>query len=155
MGKENLFAKKDIDMDKIIAIGCDHAAFVLKEAIKKHIRKQGYAVKDYGCFSSESVDYPDLIHPLAKDINEGKIKQGIALCGSGIGVSMVANKYSKVRCALCWTSELVKLCRQHNDANVLALGARFISEKEAIEMVDTFLNTSFEGGRHQARVEKI
>jgi ribose 5-phosphate isomerase B len=142
-------------MDKIIAVGCDHAAFVLKETIKKHLQEQGYEVKDYGCFSSESVDYPDMIHPLAKEINAGKIERGIVLCGSGIGVSMVANKYPKVRCALCWNSELARLCRQHNDANVLALGARFIPEKEALEMVDTFLNTPFEGGRHQGRVDKI
>jgi ribose 5-phosphate isomerase B len=142
-------------MNKIIAIGCDHAAFVLKEMLKKHLQEEGYEVKDVGTFSGESVDYPDMIHPLAKEINDGKIERGIVLCGSGIGVSMVANKYPKVRCALCWTSELAKLCRQHNDANVLALGARFTSEKEALEMVDTFLNTPFEGGRHQTRVEKI
>ena len=142
-------------MDRIIATGCDHAAFVLKETIKKHLQEQGYEVRDFGTFSSESVDYPDMIHPLAKEINDGKIKRGIILCGSGIGVSMVANKYPKVRCALCWNVELAKLCRQHNDANILALGARFIPEKEALEMVDTFLNTSFEGGRHQGRVDKI
>ena len=140
---------------RIIATGCDHAAFVLKETLKKHLQKQGYEVKDFGTFSDESVDYPDIIHPLAKEINDGKIERGIVLCGSGIGVSMVANKYPNVRCALCWTFELAKLCRQHNDANVLALGARFISEKEAIEITDAFLNTPFEGGRHQRRVEKI
>ena len=142
-------------MEKIIAIGCDHAAFGLKEVIKKHLHQQGYEVKDFGCFSAESVDYPDMIHPLAKDINDGKIERGVVLCGSGIGVSMVANKYPKVRCALCWTSELAQLCRQHNDANVLALGARFIAEKDALEMVETFLNTPFEGGRHETRVKKI
>ena len=142
-------------MDRIIATGCDHAAFVLKETIKKHLQEQGYEVRDFGTFSSESVDYPDMIHPLAKEINDGKIKRGIILCGSGIGVSMVANKYPKVRCALCWNVELAKLCRQHNDANVLALGARFIPEKEALEMVEVFLNTPFEGGRHQERVDKI
>jgi ribose 5-phosphate isomerase B len=142
-------------MEKVIAIACDHAAFNLKEAVKKHLQEQGYEVKDYGCFSTESVDYPDMVHPLAKDINDGKIERGIVLCGSGVGVSMVANKYPKVRCALCWTPEIVKLCRQHNDANILALGARFIPEKEALEMVDVFLNTTFEGGRHQVRVDKI
>lgn len=142
-------------MDRIIATGCDHAAFGLKETIKKHLQEQGYEVRDFGTFSSESVDYPDMIHPLAKEINDGKIERGIILCGSGIGVSMVANKYPKVRCALCWTAELAKLCRQHNDANVLALGARFIPEEEALEMVEVFLNTPFEGGRHQGRVDKI
>jgi len=142
-------------MNKIIATGCDHAAFDLKEAIKKHLQSQGYEVRDFGTFSGESVDYPDMIHPLAQEINDGKIERGIVLCGSGVGVSMVANKYPKVRCALCWNVELAKLCRQHNDANVLALGARFIAEREALEMVDVFLNTPFEGGRHQGRVEKI
>ena len=142
-------------MNKNIAIGCDHAAFVLKEAVKKHLQAAGYEVRDYGCFSSESVDYPDMVHPLASDVNDGKIARGIVLCGSGIGVSMVANKYPKVRCALCWSVELARLCRQHNDANMLALGARFIPEQEALEMVDTFLNTPFEGGRHQGRVNKI
>ena len=141
-------------MEKI-AIGCDHAAFVLKDVIKKYLQGRGYEVKDYGTFSNESVDYPDMVHPLAKEINDSRIERGIVLCGSGIGVSMVANKYPKVRCALCWNAELAKLCRQHNDANVLALGARFIAENEAFEMVDAFLNTPFEGGRHQARVEKI
>ena len=136
-------------------MGCDHAAFDLKERLKKYLQELGYEVRDFGCFSSESVDYPDMIHPLAKEINAGKIERGIILCGSGIGVSMVANKYPKVRCALCCNAELAKLCRQHNDANVLSMGARFISEKEALEMVDTFLNTPFEGGRHQGRVEKI
>jgi ribose 5-phosphate isomerase B len=142
-------------MEKVIAIGCDHAAFVLKETLKRHLQQQGYEVKDYGCFSGEAVDYPDVVHPLAKDVNDGKIARGIVLCGSGVGVSMVVNKYPKVRGALCWMSEIAKLCRQHNDANILALGARFISEKEALEMVDTFLNTPFEGGRHQGRVDKI
>ena len=142
-------------MEKTTAISSDHAAFALKEAVKKHLQGQGYEVKDYGCFSGESVDYPDFAHPLAKDVNDGKIERGIVLCGSGVGVSMVANKYPKVRCALCWNVEVAKLCRQHNDANILALGARFIPEKQALEMVDTFLNTDFEGGRHQGRVEKI
>ena len=138
-----------------IAIGCDHAAFILKESVKKHLQGAGYEVCDYGCFSSESVDYPDFAHPLAKDVNDGKIERGIVLCGSGVGVSMVANKYPKVRCALCWNVEVAKLCRQHNDANILALGARFIPEKQALEMVDVFLNTDFEEGRHRGRVEKI
>jgi len=140
---------------KTIATGCDHAAYHLKETVKNHLQEHGYEVIDYGCFSTQSVDYPDMVHPLAKDINAGKIERGIILCGSGVGVSMVANKYPKVRCALCWTAEIAKLCRQHNDANILALGARFIPEHEALEMVDIFLNTPFEGGRHQVRVDKI
>ncbi|MCL2511102.1 MAG: ribose 5-phosphate isomerase B [Bacteroidales bacterium] len=142
-------------MNRIIATGCDHAAFVLKETIKKHLQLQGYEVRDFGTFSGESVDYPDMIHPLAREIDAGRIERGIILCGSGVGVSMVANKYPKVRCALCWNVELAKLCRQHNDANVMALGARFIAENDALAMVDAFLDTPFEGGRHQGRVEKI
>ena len=142
-------------MDKVIAVGCDHAAYILKESVKKHLESKGYQVRDYGTFSEESVDYPDIIHPLAKDVDGGIVKRAVIMCGSGIGVSMVANKYPHVRCALCCSPELAKLTRQHNDANVLAIGARFIPEKEALEMVDLFLNTEFEGGRHQKRVDKI
>lgn len=142
-------------MDKIIAMGSDHAAFEMKEAVKNHLQSLGYEVKDYGTFSNESVDYPDIIHPLAKDVNDGKVKRAVILCGSGIGVSMVANKYPNVRCALCCSPELAKLTRQHNDANILAIGGRFVSENVAFEMADNFLNTDFEGGRHEKRVEKI
>ncbi|MDR0364229.1 MAG: ribose 5-phosphate isomerase B [Bacteroidales bacterium] len=142
-------------MDRIIAVGSDHAAFKMKETVKKYLQSFGYEVKDYGTFSEEPVDYPDIIHPLAKDVNDGKIKKAVILCGSGIGVSITANKYPYVRCALCCSPELAKLSRQHNDANILAMSGRFISEKEALQMVDNFLNTEFERGRHQKRIEKI
>lgn len=138
-----------------IPIASDHAGFELKEYIKKTFEKEGYTFKDYGTFSTESMDYPDVIHPLAADINQNKYPYAIIICGSGNGVSMVANKYLHVRAALCWTPELAFLARQHNDANILALPARFIEKDKAIEAVKLFFNTAFEGGRHQRRVEKI
>ncbi len=138
-----------------IAIGCDHAGYCLKEYLKKVVSELGYETEDFGTMSQESVDYPDMIHPLAKAVDEGKFKAGIIICGSGNGVSMVANKYPHVRAALCWQPEIALLARQHNDANILALPARFISEPSAAECVKIFLNTGFEGGRHQRRVEKI
>ena len=143
------------DKHQVIGLGCDHAGFCLKEHIKKHLDLLGYTVKDYGTFSQESVDYPDFIHPLAKDIDKGILKAGIILCGSGNGVSMVANKYSGVRAAVCWNEEITKLSRAHNDANVLALPARFISDDLADRCVQAFLETDFEGGRHERRVRKI
>jgi ribose 5-phosphate isomerase B len=139
----------------IIAIGTDHAGFLMKEFLKKNLREKGYIFEDYGTSSEEPVDYPDMIHPLAKDINIGKIKRGVIICGSGNGVAMVANKYKNVRAAICWKKEIVKLSRQHNDANVIVLPARFISFDEALQFVKIFLTTGFEGGRHQRRVEKI
>jgi ribose 5-phosphate isomerase B len=143
------------DITDIIAIGTDHAGFLMKEFLKKNLRAKGYNFEDYGAFSEEPVDYPDMIHPLAKDINDGKIKKGVIICGSGNGVAMVANKYKNVRAAICWNQEIVKLSRQHNDANVVVLPARFISFEEALQFVKLFLTTDFEGGRHQRRVEKI
>lgn len=140
---------------KQIAIACDHAAYHLKESIKKHLQEKDFDVLDYGTHSDESVDYPDIIHPLAKDINEGKLERAVILCGSGIGVSIVANKYPNVRCALCMNAELAEMSRKHNNANVLAMGSRFISEETAFQILDKFLTTEFEGGRHQKRVEKI
>lgn len=141
--------------DQYLALASDHAGFHLKECIKKFLESEGYIVMDYGCYSGDSIDYPDVIHPLANDINCGKYKRGIILCGSGIGVSIVANKYDGVRAALCCDAERAELCRLHNDANVLAIGARFVDEMEALKMCKTFLTTSFEGGRHQKRVDKI
>lgn len=142
-------------MKKTIALGCDHAAYHLKETIKKYVETIEYKVVDYGTNSNENVDYPDIIHPLAKDVNDGKFEKAIIMCGSGIGVSIVANKYPNVRCALCMNVELAEMSRKHNNANILALGARFISEDLAIHIVDKFLKTDFEGGRHQRRVDKI
>lgn len=141
--------------DRVIGLGCDHAGYCLKEHVRKDLEAKGYALVDYGTFSEESVDYPDFIHPLAGDINSGKLGTGIIICGSGNGVAMVANKYKNVRAAVCWTEELTKLARAHNDANVLALPARFISEEVADACVTAFLSTGFEGGRHERRVKKI
>ncbi len=139
----------------IIALASDHAGFELKEQIKHQLTELQLEVKDFGSHTNESVDYPDLIHPLAAAVDQGIYTQGIIICGSGNGVSMTANKYAGVRAALCWNEEIVRLARAHNDANVLALPARFVDIKLAREMVNTFLNTAFEGGRHLRRKEKI
>lgn len=139
----------------IIPIACDHAGFELKELVKEYLSNKGYEVKDYGTNSSDSVDYPDIVHPLGRDINNGVYERGIVICGSGNGVQMTVNKYSNVRCALCWTPEIAELARQHNNANILAMPARFITTEVALNIVDKYLNTEFEGGRHVRRVEKI
>jgi ribose 5-phosphate isomerase B len=138
-----------------ISIGCDHAGFKVKEIIKKELLKKEIEVFDEGCYSDESVDYPDFAHKVGKKVNSKSSSFGIVICGSGNGVNMVVNKYPNVRSALCWTNEISKLARLHNDANICAIPARFISEELALEIVNTFLNTTFEGGRHQKRVEKI
>ena len=145
---------------KIIYIGSDHAGFTLKEQMKDKLLKEGYEVKDYGTCSEESMDYPDVAHPLAADINSGKAETGILICGSGNGVSMVANKYPNIRAALCWNRELAALARQHINANILTMPARFISAETASEIVDTFLATAFddregEQNRHLRRIKKI
>jgi ribose 5-phosphate isomerase B len=139
----------------IIAIASDHAGYNLKEAIKKHFEKKGYDFKDFGTFSEESVDYPDFAHKLARSVQKGDYERGITICGSGNGISMAANKHNGVRAALCWNVEIAELARQHNDANICSLPARFVSEDDAFNIVNAFLNTDFEGGRHQRRVEKI
>jgi len=140
---------------KTILIAADHAGFDAKEYLKKELEAQKYTIKDFGTFSNESMDYADVVHPLAWEINAGNFSTGIILCGSGNGVNMVANKYPKVRSALCWTKEIASLARKHNDANIIALPARFLEKETALEIVNTFLNTDFEGGRHIKRVEKI
>ena len=140
---------------KIIPIACDHAGFELKEKVKSYLSNKGYEVKDYGTNSSDSVDYPDMVHPLGRDINNGVYELGIVICGSGNGVQMTVNKYPNVRCALCWTPEIAELARQHNNANILSMPARFIPEEVALNIVDKYLSTPFEGGRHEKRVEKI
>lgn len=144
-----------MNTSKIIPIGCDHAGFQHKQTIIKHLQSIGYEVIDKGCYSEESIDYADFGHPVATYVEENPGIKGIVLCGSGNGINMTVNKHQGIRSALCWNVEIVKLAREHNDANILALPARFISEQEAIEMVDTFLNTEFEGGRHQRRIDKI
>lgn len=140
---------------KKIALGCDHAGYALKEEIKHWLEAKGIEIKDFGTFSDASVDYPDFIHPLASAIENHEFPMGFIFCGSGNGVSMVANKHQGIRAALCWNTEIARLSRQHNDANILALPARYISVDQAREMADAFLQTEFEGGRHQNRVNKI
>jgi ribose 5-phosphate isomerase B len=139
----------------IIPIGSDHAGFQLKERVKAHLEAAGYEVKDFGCYSEESIDYPDYAHPVASMVEENVNMLGIVICGSGNGINMTANKHQGIRSALCWKKEIAELAKQHNNANIIALPARFISEEEGIEMVDVFLKTAFEGGRHQNRVNKI
>lgn len=138
-----------------ISIGNDHAGTDYKKAIVKHLESKGYTVNNYGTDSNESVDYPDFVHPVAKDVENKTVDFGIIVCGSGNGANMTANKHQGVRSALCWTKEIAALSRQHNNANILSIPSRFTAEQQAIEMVDTFLNTAFEGGRHEKRVEKI
>lgn len=138
-----------------LAIGNDHAGSDLKKKIVNLLKDQNIEVINYGTDQNESVDYPDFAHPVGKSIQENKVDLAIVICGSGNGVNMVVNKYSKVRSALCWNTELAGLARRHNNANILAIPARFVSEEVAMEMVNTFLTTPFEGGRHQNRVEKI
>ena len=138
-----------------LAIGCDHAGYDLKEYLKKRLQSLDYKVDDFGVYNTERVDYPDIIHPLASAINQHIKDIGIIICGTGIGASMVANKYPGVRAALCWKPEIAVLARKHNNANILALPGRFISHEEAWEVVTIFLITPFEGGRHERRVNKI
>ena len=138
-----------------ISIGNDHAGPEYKQAITSFLKNLGHQVKNYGTDDAHSVDYPDFIHPVAKDVEEKKAELGIIICGSGNGAAMTANKYQNIRAALCWNKELVALSRQHNDANILSLPARFISIPQAISMVEVFINTAFEGGRHQSRIDKI
>ncbi|GGE13881.1 ribose 5-phosphate isomerase B [Psychroflexus salis] len=138
-----------------IAIGNDHAGTEYKEKITKKLEAAGHTVINHGTDSNESVDYPDFIHPVAKDVSDGKASFGIIICGSGNGANMTANKHQEIRSALCWNSEIVALARQHNNANILSIPARFVSEEDALKFVDVFLNTDFEGGRHQNRVNKI
>ncbi|MDR2413822.1 MAG: ribose 5-phosphate isomerase B [Odoribacteraceae bacterium] len=138
-----------------IAIACDHAGFGHKERLVRFLREEGHEVKDYGASSVESVDYPDMAHPLARAIEAGEHERGITLCGSGNGIAMAANKHAGIRCALCWNEAIAMLARQHNDANVCSLPARFVTHEEAEKIVRVFLSTGFEGGRHQQRVDKI
>ncbi len=138
-----------------IAIGSDHAGFSTKEFIKQQLGELGYSFHDFGTWSEASMDYPDSAHPVAKAVESGSCKFGILICGSGNGVAIVANKYTSIRAALCWNEEITVLARQHNDANIIALPARFITQEEAVKFSLLFLTTPFEGGRHQARVDKI
>jgi ribose 5-phosphate isomerase B len=138
-----------------ISIGSDHAGYHLKERLKSHMADLKSTLFDKGTFSEESTDYPEFAHAVAQSVADNESQLGILICGSGNGVAMSANKHKDIRCALCWNAELAALARAHNNANVLALPSRFISEDLAIEIVDAFLNTDFEGGRHARRVNKI
>ncbi|MBP7318468.1 MAG: ribose 5-phosphate isomerase B [Flavobacterium sp.] len=138
-----------------ISIGNDHAGTDYKFAIIEMLQAKGHEVANYGTDTAASVDYPDFAHPVATDVSEGKADFGIVICGSGNGIAMTVNKHSKVRAALCWMKEIAVLARQHNDANIISIPARFTSIPQAVEMVEAFLNTDFEGGRHQNRVDKI
>lgn len=138
-----------------IAIGADHAGFVYKEKLVKYLTDKGIEVQDFGTFSTDSVDFPDFAHPTAEAVKTGQADFGILLCGSGQGVNMTANKHKGVRSALCWNTDIARLTRMHNNANVIALPARFVAYEYAVEMIEIFLNTEFEGGRHEKRVGKI
>ena len=133
----------------------DHAGFEMKEAIKKRLMDAGYEIKDYGTHSADSCDYADYAHPLASAISMGALKVGVAFCGSGNGINMSLNKHTDVRAAYCWNNEITALARQHNDANICVMPARFLSEDDCWQFAQTFLSTPFEGGRHQRRIEKI
>lgn len=138
-----------------IAIGCDHAAFQLKEKLKPYLTEKGYEIKDFGCYSEERADYPDYAHPVAAAVEKGEFDFGLLMCGSGNGINMTANKHKGIRSALCWNAEIAELARQHNDANILTLPARYITEEEAKRCIDKFYSSAFEGGRHADRVKKI
>ncbi len=142
-------------MSKTIAIASDHGGFEVKEFIMDKLVKEGFDVVDFGTHSSDSVDYPDFIHPLAKAVHEGHFEKGIILCGSGNGAQITANKYAGVRAGLAWNVEQAVLTRQHNNANVLSLPGRFVEKEQAWEITKAFLHTAFEGGRHERRVSKI
>lgn len=141
--------------NKKIGIASDHAGYQMKEFLVGYLSSLGYDVYDFGCDSEQSCDYPDYAHPLASAIESGELPRGISLCGSGNGISMTLNKHQGIRAALCWIPEIAELARLHNDANICSLPARFIDNAGAAQIVDAFLHTSFEGGRHQRRIEKI
>lgn len=138
-----------------ISIGNDHAGYIRKNVLVEYLNKEGHNIKNYGTDTATSVDYPDFVHPVAKDIVEGNGEFGILLCGSGNGVAITANKYKEVRAALCWNKELANLARAHNNANILCIPSRFITEENLLDIVESFLKTPFEGGRHQRRIDKI
>ena len=138
-----------------VAIGSDHAGFTYKEKIREFLAEQGHQVHDLGTYSDESVDYPQWIRPVAEAVANGEYQRGIVLGGSGNGEAIVANKVRGIRCTLCWNVESAKFARQHNDANVLSIGQRLVSEQTALEVVDAWLHTEFEGGRHERRIKQI
>ena len=138
-----------------IAIGCDHGGFERMQEVKEHLASLGHEYKDFGCYSTESCDYPDYAHPLAAAVERGEYEFGIVICSTGNGITMTANKHQVIRAALCWETRLAELARQHNNANILGLPANFVAEDKALDIVRTFFSTDFEGGRHQRRIDKI
>jgi len=140
---------------KKIAIGSDHAGYDLKSIVINHLKEIGVEVEDFGTYSNERVDYPDFAHPVANAVEKNNVDLGVLICGSGNGINMTANKHQGIRSALCWQEDIAKMARLHNDANIIALPARYISQEEALKCVDIFINTPFEGGRHLGRVQKI
>ncbi len=138
-----------------IAIGNDHAGYELKLAMKVWLNEHGYEVKDFGTGSTDSVDYPDYAHMVAEAVEKGEFERGVLICGSGLGVSMTANKHQGIRAALCWIPEIAELARLHNNANILCMAGRFIEKEVAVQIMEKFFSTPFEGGRHQNRVDKI
>ena len=143
------------DAKKPIAIGCDHAWIDYKNEVKNWLESQGYLVKDFGTYNTDSVDYPDFAHPTANSVETGEASFGILFCGSANGVAMTANKHDGIRAGLCWVTEVAELTRLHNDANMICVPARFVSLSLAKEMIEKFMTTAFEGGRHQNRINKI
>jgi ribose 5-phosphate isomerase B len=141
--------------DKIIAIASDHAGFDKKQVIIKYFQEKGIPYKDLGCYTNESCDYPDFGHLIAEAIERGEYEQGITFCGSGQGISITANKHQNVRSGVCWNAEIGALAKQHNNANICAIPSRFVTDKEAIAIVEAYLNAEFEGGRHARRIAKI
>lgn len=139
----------------MIGICSDHAGFLLKQYVKQWLEAKGIEYQEFGTYSTESVDYPDFAHPMAKAIEAGEVSQGIAICGSGNGIGMTLNKHQGIRAALCWCKDIAELARQHNDANVLVMPGRFVTNNEADKILTKFFNTPFEAGRHARRVEKI
>ena len=138
-----------------IVIGADHAGFEMKEKIKSYLTAKGFSLEDKGTYSVDSVDYPDFAHAVARELENDKIKTGILLCGSANGVAITANKHAHISAAICWSEEIARLARQHNNANIICIPSRYVDEPTAEKMVDIFLSTEFEGGRHARRVEKI
>lgn len=147
--------EQKLDLSKPIAIGADHAGFEYKSAIADQLKMKGYQVKDYGTYSTDSVDYPDFAHPVASAVEKGESGAGILICGSANGVAISANKHQGIRAAITWEQEIARLARQHNNANIICIPARFVSTPIAEEMINIFLSTEFEGGRHEKRVNKI
>ena len=145
----------NFDFTKPIAIGCDHAGFEYKIEIVKYLNSKGFQVTDYGTYSAGSVDYPDFTHPTAISVEKGETAFGILICGSANGVAITANKHPKVRAALCWQKDVAEITRKHNNANIICLPARFVSLSYCIDMIDAFMQTQFEAGRHQTRIDKI